>query len=231
MKRFYESVGVAADGPVFLVTLDGRPLRTPGKNPLRLPTAHLAEAIGVEWSAQREEIRPLEMPMMRFAATTIDRVSSRRDEVIAEIAGYGGSDLLCYRADAPEELAARQEQAWQPLLDGCRARHGVALRVTAGVRHVPQDEAALATLREAVASHDDWGLMSLHAVTTASGSLVIALALIGGDIGPDRAWEAGHLDEAFQAERWGEDAEAAARRCALREEMASAARFFSLSRA
>jgi chaperone required for assembly of F1-ATPase len=230
MKRFYEEVAVSADGEGFTVTLDGRPIRTPAKNPLRLPTAGLAEAIAAEWRAQGEEIDPTTMPMMRFASTAIDRVSGRRDEVIGEVAAFGASDLLCYRADEPAELAALQAKTWQPLLDWAARRFGAPLKVTAGIMHVAQDDEALAALRNAVDAHDPWAITALHTVTSAAGSLVIGLALLDGELSAEQAWEVSQVDESFQAETWGQDSEAMQRRRALKTDLENAARFHALSR-
>jgi chaperone required for assembly of F1-ATPase len=210
------------------VALDGKPMRTPGKNELVLPNAALAAAIAAEWDAQREEIRPATMPLTRLAATAIDRTAAQRDLVVSEIADYAGTDLVCYRADHPPALAARQQAVWQKLIDWATRRYGAALAVTSGIIPARQSPATMRAFAAAVAAHDDFRLTALHSLTAACGSLVIALALIEGRLDAEAAFAASQLDETFQIEAWGEDAEAAARRRALAADIAAAARFLAL---
>ncbi len=228
MRRVYKAA--AAEPPVggWGVVLDGRRLRTPGGNPLPLPSEALAAAIAAEWDAQERDIHPATMPLFRLAATAADRTAVQRDLVVAETANYAGTDLVCYRADQPPALIARQEAAWQPLLDWAAGRYDAALRVTSGIVPARQSPAAVTALRAAVAALDDFRLTALHALTGACGSLVIALALSEGRLDADTAFAASQLDESFQIEAWGEDAEAAQRRTALAADIAASARFLEL---
>jgi chaperone required for assembly of F1-ATPase len=230
MKRAYKEVAVAAVEGGFAVTLDGRPVRTPGRKPLVAPSAALAEAIAAEWRAQGDRVDPHRMPQTRLASTALDLVPGRRPAVVDEIAAYAGTDLLCYRADAPAELRTRQDAAWQPLLDWAAERYGATLLVTAGVVPRPQPAAALAALRRAVEAQDDLALVALHAATAAAGSLIVGLALLEGRLDAAAAFDLSQLDESFQIEKWGEDAEAARRRRALRADLAEAAQFHQLRR-
>ena len=228
MKRVYQQVTTRPMGPGWGVALDGRPLRTPGKNELAVPSARLAAAIAAEWDAQQDDIRPASMPLTRLAATAIDRTATQREQVVDEIAGYAGTDLVCYRADHPPALAARQQAVWQPLLDWAALRYDAALAVTCGVIPTKQSPAALKAFAAAVAAHDDFRLTALHALTTACGSLVIALATMEGRLDAAETFAASQLDETFQIEQWGEDAEAATRRSALCADIAATARFLKL---
>jgi chaperone required for assembly of F1-ATPase len=228
MKRVYKQAMTRPAGGGWGIALDGRPMRTPGRNALVVPSETLAAAIAAEWDAQRDEIRPATMPLTRLAATAIDRTSIQRARVIAETANYAGTDLVCYRADRPPELAARQHSVWQPLLDWAMLRYDAALAVTSGVIPTGQSAASLKAFGGAVASLDDFRLTALHALTASCGSLVIALALLEGRVDADAAFQASQLDETFQIEAWGEDAEAAARRRALASDIEAAARFLSL---
>lgn len=229
-RRFYTSAAAVRleDGGVYGVALDGRPVRTPAGARLAVPAAALAEAIAREWAAQESEIRPLDMPLMRLAATAIDRVGAAREELVERMAAYGGSDLLCYRASGPRELARRQAELWQPLLDWAAEVHGARLKATEGVVPVRQEEAALAALRAAVERHDDFRLAALSQLTAACGSLVLALAVCGRRIGAAEATAASQLDEDWQAQLWGEDREALERRRALAGEIAAAVEFLDL---
>lgn len=230
MKRFYKAAEAKAGEGGHQVLLDGRMLRTPAKAPLVLPSAALAEAVAAEWRAQGEKIEPATMPMMTLASTAIDRVTTQRERVIDEIAGYAASDLVCYRADEPAELAARQHAVWQPLLDWCALEFDALLGTTSGVMPLSQPPEALAALRAAVARYDDMTLAAHHQLTSGFGSLVISLAVLEGRIDAEAGFAASQIDESFQSERWGEDAEAAARRERLRKEMLEAARFVTLCR-
>ena len=228
MKRVYKQAAIRLAAGGWGVALDGRAMRTPGRNELVVPSERLAAAIAAEWDSQREEIRPETMPLTRLAATAIDRTSVQRQQVIAETAKYAGTDLVCYRADHPPELAARQQSMWQPLLDWATLRYDAALAVTSGVIPTRQSAASLKAFAGAVAALDDFRLTALHTLTATCGSLVIALALLEGRVDPATAFAASQLDETFQIEAWGEDAEAAARHRALEADIESAARFLSL---
>jgi chaperone required for assembly of F1-ATPase len=228
MRRFFKEAMATAVAGGFTVTLDGKPVRTPGRSPLVVPTQALAQAIAAEWREQEGEIRPQALPLTRLANTAIDRVAAQRDAVIEEIARYGGTDLLCYRADQQIELAARQRRDWQPLLDWAAAEFGAPLRVTSGIRPVAQPEPSLTALRAAVAAHDAMRLAALHLATHACGSLVLGLALVAGRLDAARAFALSQLDESFQIEQWGEDAEQARRRAAIAADIAEAARFVLL---
>jgi chaperone required for assembly of F1-ATPase len=228
MKRVYKSVATrpAADG--WGVALDGRPLRTPARRELAVPSEPLAAAIAAEWDAQATDIEPQKMPLTRLAATAIDRTGDKRDEIVADVANYAGTDLLCYRAEHPPALAARQEAVWQPLLDWAAGRYDAGLAVTAGVVPAQQSAASLKAYATAVAALDDFRLTALQTATAACGSLIVALALLERRLDADAAFAASQLDETFQIEAWGEDAEAAQRRCALAVDIAATARFFEL---
>lgn len=228
MKRVYKSVATRSTEDGWGVTLDDRPLRTPARRELRVPSEPLAAAIAAEWDAQDPDIRPETMPLTRLATTAIDRTTDRRTEIAAEVADYAGTDLVCYRADHPAVLAARQEAAWQPLIDWAAGRYDAGLAVTTGIVPLAQSPASLKAFAVAVAALDDFRLTALQATTGACGSLVIALALLEGRLDAEAAFEVSQLDETFQMEAWGEDAEAARQRVALAEDIKAAARFLDL---
>ncbi|MDH3229889.1 MAG: ATPase [Alphaproteobacteria bacterium] len=228
-KRFYtEAAVIALEDGASGVALDGRSIRTPAGAALALPLPALAEAVAAEWAAQEGTVRPLSMPMMRLAATAIDRVGRERAAVVAQIAACGAHDLLCYRAGAPEPLVRRQAETWQPLLDWCARTCGARLAVTEGVTHVEQPQEALAALTATVDAMDDFRLAALSQLTAACGSLVLALAVCAGRTDAAGAIAASQLDEAWQAENWGSDAEAETRRANLAREITDAVRFLEL---
>jgi chaperone required for assembly of F1-ATPase len=228
MKRVYQKVGTRAVEGGWGVTLDGRPLRTPARNPLVVPSEALAAAIAAEWDAQQDDVRPTTMPLMRLAATAIDRTRQQRTLVVKEVANYADTDLVCYRADDPPALAARQQAVWQPLIDWATARYDAVLTVTTGIVPTPQFPTTLTAFAAAVAAQDDFRLTALQDLTAVCGSLVIGLALLDGRLDAAGAFAASQLDETFQIEAWGEDAEAAARRQALAGDIEAAARFAAL---
>ncbi len=232
MKRFYKDVAVVDEAPSgFAVHLDGRPVRTPLRRALNVPGAALADAIAVEWRDQGEQIDPDTMPFMRIAATAIDRASGDNEAFVDRIAGYAETDLVCYRAPSPQALVLRQSSAWEPLLDWAHEEFGVRLEATEGVTPLDQVPETLSHLREVVRGHDPFELAALGVATAASGSLVIALALMRAHIDAASACEASQLDEDFQNEIWGEDAEALERRALLKAELEQAAAFVALLRA
>ena len=230
IKRFYKTAAVAPVDGGFEVRLDNRSLRTPAGRPLTLPTEVLAAAIAREWADQPEkgEIKPLEMAMMRLAATAIDRVAVQRHKVIDDTAKYAGSDLLCYRADAPTDLVVRQARVWQPPLDWAAGRYGARLELAAGVQHRPQPATSIAALTAAIATHSDFGLSALFNLTVAMGSVVLALAVSERHLAPLAAFEAAELDALYEIEKWGEDSEATMRLERLRRDIDSGARFLDL---
>jgi chaperone required for assembly of F1-ATPase len=227
VKRFYKEVGVAAAAEGHQVLLDGRPVRTPARLALAVPSATLAAAVADEWRAQGETLQPASMALTRLISTAIDRMPALRAAAIDEVLGYAETDLLCYRAAAPADLADRQQQLWQPWLDWLARSHGVELVVTTEMLPVPQPETALARLRSSVEPLDDWRLVGLHAVTTALGSVVLGLALFEGEIDAEQAIAASLLDEQFEIDRWGREREMERRHNALRYDVEAAARFLA----
>lgn len=207
MKRFWREVAVT---PGRGIVLDGRPVRTPGRLELVLPTAALAELVAEEWRAVANEIDPRAMPMTGLANAAIERVAADPGTFAAGLARYAENDLLCYRAEAPAELIARQAAAWDPPLAWAQARYDVRFVVATGIVHRPQPPATLARIGEAAAALDAFTLAALSPITTLTGSIVLALGVVEGAVTADAAWAVAHVDETWQAERWGEDAAAAA---------------------
>lgn len=230
-KRFYTDVTVADESGESLaaILLDGRPVRTPGKKALAVPSAALAEAIADEWRAQRDEIDPRTMPLTRLVNSAIDGVTGREAAVIDDILNHAGADLLCYRASGPEGLLVRQAEAWDPVLAWAAGALGAPLSLAEGVMHVPQPEASLAALRTEIAALDAYALAALHVMTTLTGSALLPLAVARGELSPEAAWEAAHVDEDWQISQWGEDAEAQMRRETRKADFDAAARLLALS--
>lgn len=227
-KRFYKEASAAAVDGGFAILLDGRGVKTPARSALVVPSLALAQAMADEWNAQGERIDPRSMWLTKLANTAIDRVTPRRDAVIDEIAGFAGADLICYMADHPVGLAQRQAAHWAPLIVWAGEALGASLRVTPGLVHVPQDEAALAALRRAVSAANDFQLAALHNAVTLTGSAVIGLALLHRRLTGEQAFEASHVDEAWQAYVSGEDEDEAARLAMRRAELLDTLKFLEL---
>lgn len=225
MKRFWTDVRVAPSGTGFGVTLDGRPVRTPARAELVLPNKRLADAVAVEWAEQAEEINPRAMPLTGLANVAIDHAGA---ELAQSLARYGESDLLYYRAEGPRPLVERQSAAWDPLLQWARMRFDLDFATGAGVIHLAQPEATVRILGHAVAVLDRFRLAALAPLVTIGGSLIAGLAVIERAIDPDAVWAAVSLDEAWQAEQWGVDAEADVALEARCAEFLAAARFAEL---
>ena len=228
MKRFYDGVSVAADGDGWTVRLDDRPVRTPARAALIMPTPALADAVAAEWAAQDGVIRPATMPLTGLANAAIDRIAPERAAFAAGLAAYAATDLLAYRADAPAPLVARQAAAWDPLLAWLHRRYDVALVTTTGLAHVAQPPATLARIDSAYAALDAFRLAALAQVVTICGSAVIGLAVLDGALDTDAAWAAGQLDELWQAEQWGRDPLAEAAQAERQASLAAAARLLRL---
>jgi chaperone required for assembly of F1-ATPase len=212
-KRFYKEAGFEERDGLFHLTLDGRSAKTPGRQPLAVPTRGLAEALAQEWARQAEEVDPSTMPITRIVNSAIDGVSPRHAEVVDDLVRYAGSDLIYYRVSEPARLVQSQDSAWNPILDWARDAHGARFTLAEGVMHVEQPEEAIAAIRGAldhVAS--PFALAALHVMTTLSGSVLIALAHAAGALDVDQAWTAAHVDELYQESVWGEDHEAMERR-------------------
>lgn len=225
MKRFWTDVAVTADGGI---TLDGKPVRTPGQVPLLLPNAALADTVADEWRSVTGEIDPRAMALTGLANAAIDRIAPDPASFAAGLAAYAESDLLCYRADSPAELVARQAAAWDPLLDWARVTYSVDFAVTTGIMHVGQPPETLARLGAAVAGRDPFMLAALAPIVTISGSLVAALALAERAFDPEAVWLASELDADWQAEQWGEDDLAIPARAARRRDFEAGVRMLGL---
>jgi chaperone required for assembly of F1-ATPase len=228
--RFYDAAWAEAGESGWNVLLDGRPVNTPQRARLTLPSEPLAEAVAQEWNAQEAEIKPTAMPLTRLANSAIDRAAPRRDEVIEGLVAYGETDLLCYRAEWPEKLTIRQAEAWDPILAWAREALGADLRVVAGVMHAAQPRESIDALDEALRAYDNFALTAMNQMTTLTASLVLTLAIAHQRLSVEEAWRAAHVDEDWQIAQWGEDAAARQRREAQWADMAAAARFLRLAR-
>jgi chaperone required for assembly of F1-ATPase len=221
-KRFYTSAGVAEGPDGFAVTLDGKPIRTPGKNALTAPTRELAEAMASEWDAQKDMIEPMSMPLTRLANSVIDGVAGNVQAVADDAAKYFETDLLFYRAGFPEALIARQAQHWDPVVRWAADDLGAHFILTEGVMHVQQPETAVAAARAALPA-DAWPVGALHVVTSITGSALLALALKHRVLDEAQVWAAAHVDEDWNGEKWGGDDEVEARRAARLRDFEAAA--------
>ena len=225
-KRFWTEAKPVSLERGFSVQLDGRPVKTPAKAALIVPTLGLAEQIAAEWDAQEKTVDPTTMPFTRSANAAIDKVMIQHAEVADMIADYGDSDLLCYRADSPRELCERQAMAWDPLLDWADQTFNARLRPRTGVVHVPQDPRAIENLRRVVHGFDAFELTAIHDLVGMSGSLIIGLAAAHGIESPKALWDKSRVDERWQAEQWGDDDEALEVEERKKTEFLHAANFF-----
>lgn len=228
LRRFYKEASVAGEGAPFSIKLDGKPLRTPLKARLELPTRALAGAIAREWQNQAETIDPGSMPLTKLANTAIDRVETQRQRVIDDVVRFAGSDLVCYRASEPEALRERQAGAWDPVVAWANRALDINLLMASGVIFRNQPAGALSATRAHVSARTSWELAAIHNLTTLTGSAFLALMVAADAITGEEAWKAAHVDEDWQNEQWGIDAEAQARRAAHRREFDAALKFLSL---
>jgi chaperone required for assembly of F1-ATPase len=228
-KRFYQHAGFAEIAEGFVLTLDDKRVHTPGKRALTAPSRELAEAIAAEWEAQGDTLDPMTMPLTRLGNSVIDGVVERTDAVIDDVAKYFETDLLFYRASYPAALVERESRHWDPVLYWAKDTLGAHFILAEGIVHVRQPEPALAAARAALPD-DPWSVAAFHVVTTLTGSALLALALWHGVLNPDQVWAAAHVDEDWNIDQWGVDAEVAARRAARRTDFAASARVLATLR-
>ena len=228
MKRFWKAVSVEPDGEGWGVRLDGRPVRTPARAPLLLPTEQLANAVADEWSSVGEEIDPRAMPLTGLANAAIDRVAPDREAFASGLAKYAEADLACYRAERPQALVDRQAESWDALLAWARRRFDIDFCTTVGVVHFAQPSATVERLSHAVAALDAFRLAGLSPLVTIGGSLIAALAVVEKAMTAEEAWHAVSVDERWQLEQWGADPEAEAAIANRRRDFLAAARFVEL---
>lgn len=228
-KRFWTEATVAETADGFAIELDGRRVKTPAKAALVLPTLAMAETIAAEWRAQEQKIYPQTMPFLRSANAAIDKVRHQHAEVAGLLAAYGDSDLLCYRADSPASLVARQAEQWDPALDWAEEVLGVRLEQQAGVVHRPQAPADLARLTEKVHELTAFRLAAFHDLVSLSGSLILGFAAALDWKDAETVWKLSRLDEIWQEEQWGADDEAQASAETKRQAFLHAKRFYDFS--
>jgi chaperone required for assembly of F1-ATPase len=228
VKRFWKEVEVAAEDGGWSIRLDGRPVKTPARASLVVPTRALADAIADEWRCVGDDVDPRAMPLTGIANAAIDRVASKKEAFAQGLARYAEADLACYRAQGPHELVERQEQSWDQLLAWARRRFDVDFTTTLGLVHVAQPEGTIERLSHAVESLDAFHLAGLSPLVTIGGSLIAALALVEKVLTPAQAWDAVSIDERWQLEQWGSDAEAEKALESRRRDFFAAARFLEL---
>lgn len=228
-KRFWKEARAEAIEGGYTVHLDRRPIRSPAKRPLLLPTPAMAEAVAAEWAAVAEVVDPGAMPVTRSANAAIDKVAPQFDEVAGLIAAYGGSDLLCYRAKGPEALVRAQAEAWDPLLDWAARSYGAPLVTTVGVVPVDQPSESLARLAAPLRAASAFELTALHDLVSLTGSLVLGLAATSGGFEPEAIWRLSRIDEDWQAVQWGEDEDAMIAAARKRGDFLHARHFWEIS--
>ena len=228
MKRFWKTVVVVRDDDGWAIALDGRPVRTPARAPLQVRSEKLVEAIAGEWRDAGEEVDPRAMPLTGVANAAIDRVAPGKDAFAAGVARYAEADLACYRAAGPNALVEQQASSWDALLAWARRRYDVDFAITSGLMHVAQPRATIERLGHAVAMLDAFRLAGLSPLVTIGGSLVAGLAVLEKAVTPDQAWTAVSIDERWQLEQWGADAEAETALENRRRDFLAAARFLEL---
>jgi len=229
-KRFFQTAAVDEHHGAFVLTLDGRPARTPARNPVAVPNRALGEALAAEWQAQETVIDPAAMPLTRLVNSAIDGVAPAMAEVAEDIAKYLRSDLIVYRAGEPDRLVAEQAAAWDPVLAWAYETFGARFLLSQGVTFVAQPEVAVAALRDRIVGETSpFRLAALHVMTTLTGSALLALAHAAGRLNAEEAWAAAHVDERFQERVWGEDEEAMQRRARREADFLAASRVYVLS--
>jgi len=212
-KKFYEAAEIAEEDGLFKVLLDGRPVRTPGKSLLQLPSKAVMVSIAAEWHAQEKHIDPMTMPVTRLINTAIDGVATDMQAVKEDIIRYAGTDLLCYRAEAPDQLVEQQNQLWDPVIDWAQNALSARFELAAGVMHIDQPPESISAFSVHVGQIDDPAVLAAtHVVMTLTGSAILAMAVCKGHLECENAWKLAHVDEDWNISLWGEDEETSERR-------------------
>ena len=227
-KRFWKTVEISENDQGFGITLDGRSVKTPLKTALTVPSKSLAERVAREWEAVEEKIDPREMPFTRSVNAALDKVSTQHSEVANLIADYADSDLLCYRADTPAELVQRQDDAWEPLLDWIKSKHGVEFTVNTGIMHRAQPAKTVAYLRDWTHSLNNFQLTGFHDLVSLSGSFILGMSAAERAFEPAKIWAFSRVDENWQSEQWGNDGEADSVAALKQRSFLHACEFFQL---
>lgn len=231
MKRFYKDVSVSPVDGAFAISLDGRPMKTPQRNPLAVPASGLADAIAAEWAAQGEDIIPASMPLTGLAQGALDQVDNERERIVSRIAAFADSDMLYYRADQGQQaLIDHQAEHWDPLLDWARHRYDVGFNLIHGIRYEPQPVETIMHLASVVEAQDGFTVAAMLSLVGLSGSLIATLALVERAYDADTLWPLVNLEELWQEQQWGRDDQAVVARGIKQAEFQAAARFLELSR-
>lgn len=229
MKRFYKQVSATQSANGVAVELDGRAIKTPAGQQLSLYSKALADAVAKEWDSQEDKVEHKTMPLTTLSYAAIDQVASNRSLIEGEVAAYGCSDLICYRAQSPDELSAEEAQAWDPVVTWLKDVHGLALVLSEGVNHVAQEEKTLEFVKSYLSRQNSFTMAALERLTGLLGSVFLAIALAEKFITPDTAWQASRVDEIYQAKQWGEDEESLRETQAKYRDFCAAAQFLTLS--
>ena len=222
LKKFYKKASVKGKKAPFSIALDGMVMKTPLKATLEIPSRALAKAIAGEWNAQEEFVEPNLMYLTKYANTAIDRVETRKDNIVDEIVAFASSDMVCYRANTPQGLVDMQASAWDRVLEWASERHGLNFICVAGIVYASQPEATLVTAHGVLSAHDAYMLTAIHNLTTLTGSALLAMAVVEGAITDDEGWSAAHVDEDWNISQWGDDDEAIQRRTFRKTDMMAA---------
>jgi chaperone required for assembly of F1-ATPase len=228
VKRFWKDTDVTKTDGGWIITLDGRAVKTPAGKSVALSSQKLADAVGAEWKAQEDQIVPASMPYFRYVVTAIDRVTPQRADIISQLVDFSGNDLLCYRDPDQMELAKEQNMRWNPLLEWAESEHGLKLQTGAGIIPIRQADDTVQIAQQILIEKDDFRLAGLYNLISLSGSFIIGMAIEQGKIGAEDGFQLAFLDELWQVRKWGSDAEAEDRRQTIKQDMMDATRYLSL---
>lgn len=227
-KRFWETTSVTMTDDGWVITLDGRAIKTPAGQTVALSSQKLAEKVGEEWKAQEDKINPVTMPYFRYVVTAIDRVTPQRSDIISQLVRFSANDMLCYRDPVQLELAAEQHRRWNPMLEWAASQHGIKLETGAGVMPIKQADDTLKTAEGLLTDKDDFRLAGLYNLISLSGSFIIGVAIEQGRVAAEEGFDLAFLDELWQAQKWGSDTEADDRRKMIKQNMIEASAYLSL---
>ncbi|WEQ53442.1 hypothetical protein LV478_08070 [Komagataeibacter oboediens] len=231
-RRFWTLAAARPAEGGFCVELDGRGICLPGGAPLCVTSRALAGAIADEWAHAGGEkggdFTPYDLPMTRITGTMIERVAPDPSAQVTALLQYVDGELLCYRADHPALLCARQKAEWDPQLAWLQARYGIAMAVTQGIMPLSQSQAVQVAWQGILDKMDNATLAALGVMVPAMKSIVLGLAVVTGALSAAKAAEVASVDERTQMDIWGRDDKQAESLRLLALEVADASRFLRL---
>ena len=231
MKKFWKIVQVKKKlKNSFEILLDKRILKTPMQKDLIFSNYKIAKETALEWDIDEKEINTENMVFYGLISTAIDKISNDKVSYIDNVLGFINTDLICYRADKPNELIDLQNSSWNPIISFIKKYIDVELKFFIGVMPSKQSLEIFNRLKTLINSFSDIEISALHRMTNLTGSIFISICILKGDVLKNEAFELSFLDELYQAKNWGVEQESLDKRDKIAKELNRIISFVELIR-